>query len=299
MPQFFATEPEQNVFNYTGGDVVLDIAEDHGKLVRCHNLIWSNQLSDWVTNGNWTAETLTAAMKNHIQTIIAHWGDRCYSWDVINEALASNGTFSESIWYDVIGPEYFFLAFQFAQETVEQNKLKVKLFYNDYGIETPGNKSAALSGLISEAQSRGIRIDGVGLESHFALGEPTNPPPTLASLLTQQSAYASLGIEIAVTELDVRFNFTDPDYTNAYNNYTSLGQQAQVYYDSVSSCMQTVNCIGVTQWDFDDEYSWIPNTFAGEGGADIYTNTTSGLVRKPAYYACADAIEGIPCGECA
>ena len=53
-PQFFATEPEQNVFNYTGGDVVLDIAEDHGKLVRCHNLIWSNQLSDWVTNGNWT-----------------------------------------------------------------------------------------------------------------------------------------------------------------------------------------------------------------------------------------------------
>ena len=238
-------------------------------------------------------------MKNHIQTIIAHWGDRCYSWDVVNEALASNGTFSDSIWYDVIGPEYFFLAYQFAQEAVEQNDLKVKLFYNDYGIETPGNKSAALSVLIREASTRGIHIDGVGLESHFALGEPTNPPPTLAALLAQQASYASLGIEIAVTELDVRFNFTDPDYANAYNNYTSLGQQAQVYYDSVSSCMQTANCIGVTQWDFDDEYSWIPNTFAGEGGADFYTNTTAGLVRKPAYYACADAIVGIPCGECA
>ena len=279
--------------------MVLDIAEDHGKLVRCHNLVWVSQLADWVTNGNWTAETLTAVMKNHIQTLITHWGDRCYSWDVINEALAGNGSFSSSIWYDTIGPEYFFLAFQFAQEAVEANNLKVKLFYNDYGIETPGNKSAALAALVTEAQSRGIRIDGVGLESHYALGEATNPPPTLSALLAQQSAYTALGINTAVTELDVRFNFTYPGYETALTNYTALAQQAQVYYDSVASCVQTAGCIGVTQWDFDDEYSWIPNTFAGEGGADFYSNTTSGLVRKPAYYAAADAIVGIPCGECA
>jgi endo-1,4-beta-xylanase len=91
------TEPEQNVFNFTGGDVVLDIAERQGKRVRCHNLVWVSELPDWVSNGNWTAETLTAVMKNHIQTLITHWGSRCYSWDVINEALASDGSFSSSI----------------------------------------------------------------------------------------------------------------------------------------------------------------------------------------------------------
>lgn len=279
--------------------MVLDIAETTGKLVRCHNLIWSSQLPDWVTDGTWTADSLTQVMKVHIQTIIEHWGSRCYSWDVVNEALAGNGSFSSSIWYDTIGSEYFFLAYQFAQEAVEATGQDIKLYYNDYGIETPGEKASALIALIQEMQARGIRIDGVGLESHYALGESDNPPPTLSALLAAQSAYAALGINTAITELDVRFNFTYPGYENAVNNYTALAQQATVYYDSVSSCVQTLACIGTTVWDFDDEYSWIPTTFPGEGGADLYTNTTEGLVRKPAYYACADAIVGIPCGECA
>jgi hypothetical protein len=91
------TEPEQNVFNFTGGDYLLDLAERYGMRVRCHNLVWVSQLSPWVTDVNWTAEALTAVMKNHIQTLITHWSDRCYSWDVVNEALASDGNFSSSI----------------------------------------------------------------------------------------------------------------------------------------------------------------------------------------------------------
>ena len=91
------TEPEQNVFNFTRGDYLLDLAERYGMRVRCHNLVWVSQLSPWVTDVNWTAEALTAVMKNHIQTLITHWGDRCYSWDVVNEALASDGNFSSSI----------------------------------------------------------------------------------------------------------------------------------------------------------------------------------------------------------
>jgi endo-1,4-beta-xylanase len=96
--KFEFTEPEQNVFNFTGGQVAVDIGEDHGKYLRCHNLVWLSQLSDWVLNGTWTAETLTAVMKVHIQTLITHWGDACYSWDVVNEALAENGSFASSIW---------------------------------------------------------------------------------------------------------------------------------------------------------------------------------------------------------
>jgi endo-1,4-beta-xylanase len=95
--QFMYTEPEQNVFNYTGGDYILDLAEKNDMRVRCHNLVWSSQLSDWVTSGSWTADTLTAVMKNHIYNLVTHWGDRCYSWDVVNEALNGDGTFSSSI----------------------------------------------------------------------------------------------------------------------------------------------------------------------------------------------------------
>ncbi|KAN0120215.1 glycoside hydrolase family 10 protein [Hyaloscypha variabilis] len=284
--KFMYTEPEQNVFNFTGGDYLLDLAERYGMRVRCHNLVWVSQLSPWVTDVNWTAEALTAVMKNHIQTLITHWGDRCYSWDVVNEALASDGNFSSSIWYDTIGPEYFFLAYQFAQEAVEQTGKDIKLYYNDYGLENPGVKTTAAYNLVKELQSRRIKIDGVGLESHFEVGAT----PSLAQQVAAKQGFLDLGIDVAITELDVRF--TSAPY------YTASGEatQAQNYYDSVTSCIEVGRgCIGITVWDFDDAYSWVPSAFAGQGGADIYNDT---LQRKPAFYAIGEAITGVPCTVC-
>ena len=266
--------------------MILDIAEEHHKYVRCHNLVWVSQLPDWITSGTWTAASLTAVMKSHITNLITHWGDRCYSWDVINEALASNGSFSSSIWYDTIGPEYFFLAYQFAQEAVEMTHKDIKLYYNDYGLESPGEKTTAAYNLVKELQARHIQIDGVGLESHFEVGGT----PNISSQVEAKKGFLDLGIDVAITELDVRF-VAAPYYTAA-----GEAQQAQDYYDSVASCMEVgPRCIGITVWDFDDAYSWVPSAFAGQGGADIYNAT---LQRKPAYYAVAEAIEGKPCSVC-
>lgn len=280
------TEPEQNVFNWTGGDYFLNLAEKSSKLVRCHNLIWVSQLSPWVTDQNWTAEALTAVMKNHIETIVTHWSDRCYSWDVINEALAGNGSFSSSIWYDTIGPDYFHLAYQFASNAVKATGKDIKLYYNDYGIENPGEKTTAAVALLKDLQERGIRIDGVGFESHFEVGGT----PSTADQLAAMQPYIDLGLDVVQTELDIRFTAA-PYYTAA-----GQAQQARDYYSSVAACVQAgPKCIGTTLWDFDDYYSWVPSAFAGQGGADIYNNT---LERKPAYYAIAEALQGLPCSVC-
>lgn len=290
--KYFATEPEQGVFNYTGGDVAVAIAQDHGKYLRCHNLIWLSQLPDWLINGTWTNETLTAVMENHIKTIITHWQDACYSWDVVNEALNTNGTFASSIWYDTIGPEYFFLAYQFAQEAVEATGKDIKLYYNDYGIENAGNKTTATLGLIAELQGRGITIDGIGLESHFEVGGTPNYTDQLAT----KQAYAATGVEIVMTELDIRFTDASEAGTSTAPNATALAQQASDYYTSVKSCVDVPACVGVTHWDFDDQYSWIPSSFPGQGAADLYW---ADFRRKPAYQACADALSGSACSVCA
>lgn len=71
------TEPEQGVFDFTGAEQFL--AASPGKLIRCHNLVWQSELAPWVTSTNWTNATLTAAMGNHITTLIEYFGDRCYS----------------------------------------------------------------------------------------------------------------------------------------------------------------------------------------------------------------------------
>ena len=75
---------------------------------------WYNQLPEWLTSGTWTKESLSAVLTNHISNLVEHFGDRCYAWDVVNEALndTSTGnlndqyTWRQDIWYDVIGSDY-------------------------------------------------------------------------------------------------------------------------------------------------------------------------------------------------
>lgn len=57
-------EATQNVFSYTRGDVVVNLAQKNGQMLRCHNLVWYNQLPSWVSSGTWTNATLLAVMKN-------------------------------------------------------------------------------------------------------------------------------------------------------------------------------------------------------------------------------------------
>lgn len=280
------TEPELGVFNYTMGDIVVQIAQDHNKILRCHNLIWSSQQPEWLTSENytWTRETLLPVMENHIKTLITHWADVCHAWDVVNEAFASNGTLSASPWLDVIGPDYLPLAFQYAHEAVQSTGKDIKIYYNDYGIESPSEKVDAVYQLVRDLQAQGIQIS-VGLESHFTVLDPN----TFEAQSAVMAGLQDLGVTFALTELDVRFPTLPPNETYSYE------AQAFRYWESVSACMQYSGCEGITVWDFADQYSWIPATFEGEGEADLYS---ADYTRKPAYYAVAEALQGQACSVC-
>ena len=164
---------------------------------------------------------------------------------------------------------------------------EVKLYYNDYGIENRGAKADAVLQLVSSLRKRGIRIDGVDLESHFIVGET----PSLPGQLSTKQAYVKANLDVVITELDIRFAEA-PYYTASVQQQ----QQASGYHTTVESCLSaSPRCIGVTVWDFDDTYSWVPGTFPGQGGADLFNAT---LQAKPAYYAVAEALEGKSCSVC-
>ena len=42
-------EPSQDIFDYSQGDVITNFAEGNGQLLRCHNLVWYNELPSWGT----------------------------------------------------------------------------------------------------------------------------------------------------------------------------------------------------------------------------------------------------------
>lgn len=211
--QWLFVEPEQGVFNYTEGEIVSSLAEEQDKLLRCHALVWHSQLAPWVETTNWTAPALRDAMVNHVTHVAKHWKGRCLAWDVVNEALNEDGTYRESVFYQVLGEEYISLAFAAAAEADPT----ARLYYNDYNIERPSPKAEGVKRIVSMLQEQGMRIDGVGLQAHFTAGEA----PSLDEQIDVMSGYAALGVEVALTELDVRVPLPP--------NETSLALQKQDY----------------------------------------------------------------------
>ncbi|KAF4308031.1 hypothetical protein GTA08_BOTSDO03540 [Botryosphaeria dothidea] len=268
------TEPSRGVFNYTVGDQVITPAVREGQLRRCHILLWHNQLPEWLTSQTWTRDELISILEDHIKNVASYYDKECYAWDVVNEAFEDNGTYRSDIWYDTIGPDYIPLAFKFARKYT-----KAKLYYNDYNIETINNKSTAVRSLITSFQVAHppVPIDGVGLQSHFIAGSS----PSYADQVANMQAFAALGVDVAITELDVRIELP--------NDAAKTAQQAVDYADSVRACVDVDACVGVTVWDFYDPLSWVPSTFPGEGDATLFW---ANYTRKPAWYSILDVLEG-------
>lgn len=125
----------------------------------------------------------------------------------------------------------------FAFATAAAADPDAKLYYNDYNIEYAGSKASAAVSLIEMVQAYGAKIDGVGLQGHFIVGST----PSESSLLAQINTYAAMGLEVAYTELDVRFSSLPP--TTA-----GLAQQATDYGSVTSACLASKSCVGITVW---------------------------------------------------
>jgi len=251
-----AVEPGFGVFNFTGGDVIAKLARDNGQVLRCHNLVWYNQLAPWVTADTWDVQNLTQMLIQHVTTEASHWAGNCYAWDVVNEAINddTNATLRSDIFLDTLGEDYIKIAFAAAAIADP----KAKLYYNDYNIEFPGPKATTAQGIVKMLKKAGIRIDGVGLQSHFIVGET----PSIDTQIENMRAFTDLGVDVAITELDIRLELPATE--------ANLAQQKLDYETTVGACMQVERCVGITVWDFYDPFSWIPPVFAGFGDADLY-----------------------------
>jgi endo-1,4-beta-xylanase len=97
-----------------------------------------------------------------------------------------------------------------------------------------GAKATSMQNLIKSLKSAGTPIDGVGLQCHFIVGEV---PSTLKSNI---QAFSALGVEVALTELDIRM--TLPATTTLYN------QQKTDYETVVSACNSVAGCIGASSF---------------------------------------------------
>jgi endo-1,4-beta-xylanase len=164
------------------------------------------------------------------------------------------------------------MAFEFARDA-DPNAV---LYYNDYSAEGIGQKSDAVYNLLSNLRAQGVPVHGVGWQMH-----QVNPFRIQAQHRTNLRRLADLGLEISITEMDVRIPLpTEPQ---------ELQQQALAYGDVMQLCLEEPACTAVVAWGFTDKYSWIPGFFQGFGDALLFDVNYQ---PKPAYTALQQALEG-------
>jgi len=140
-------------------------------------------------------EELLRRMREHIQTVVGRYKGKVKVWDVVNEAIADgDGTnmLRNSLWLEIIGPDFIVKAFQYAHEADPDAILR----YNDYGLENP-TKRRKLITLIKSLQEQRVPIHAIGSQAHVNVSTSFD---TLDQALKEM---ATLGLPIHITELDV------------------------------------------------------------------------------------------------
>jgi len=281
--KFDATQPAQTTFSFTQADSIVSFARANNMAVRGHTLVWYNQVPRWVTTGNFTAQQLSDILQNHIKTEVGHFEGQVYAWDVVNEAFNGDGTLRSEIWYDtpgigLTGTGYIEQAFRWAREADP----KALLFYNDFSAEGVNAKADAIYNMVKDFKTRGVPIDGVGLQMHW-----TTATASISSMRANIQRLTDLGVQVQITELDVRL----PVDSSGNATSANLTTQAQIYGNMVALCLEFPACTAVQTWGFTDKYSWVPGTFPGNGAALEFDATYQ---PKSAYTAMQTALQSSP-----
>ena len=105
---------------------ILDWCKENNMSMRGHTLVWYSQTPEWLFHEDFDItkplvdrEELLTRMEDMIkgnfeQLETLGYIDMFYAYDVINEGWMEDGTPRSCHWYDIIGDDYFWYAFYFA-----------------------------------------------------------------------------------------------------------------------------------------------------------------------------------------
>lgn len=261
--KWWTLHPEATKFDFREGDEVVRFAQAHEMKVRGHCLVWNHNNPDWLTQGHFTPAQLSHLLREHITTVMRHYAGQVFAWDVVNEGLDENGHVRDSAWYNQPGigladkgTAYIEQAFRWAHKADP----KALLFYNEAEGEGLNRKSDAIYAMVKDFRSRGVPIDGVGLQMHvFELNLDT------AAVAANIARLTALGLQVHITELDISL----PLDASGLASKADLLRQAEIYRGVVRACLQSRGCTAIQTWGFTDKFSWIGWHSHGTQGAAL------------------------------
>ncbi|KAJ7666633.1 endo-1,4-B-xylanase A [Mycena polygramma] len=250
--------------NQSKADAMISLAKKNGQLVRGHSCVSYDEIPNWVNAGNFNSGQYHNILVNHCSTLIKRYAGQIYAWDVIKAPFTDDGHLRPFVFTQAVslGSSYFDIALTAARAADPE----AKLYISENNIDTPGPKVDSLLGEVQYELDHGTPIDGVGFVSHFIVGQV----PSKADLISNYERFTSLGIEIAIVELDIA----------ASESGANLLQQQADYQTVISACKAVAGCVGVTLSDITDKYSPIAGQYFGQG---MTLPWDTNIIPRPAY----------------
>lgn len=262
--------PNNAEWRFGPADKLVEFGTANGMYLVGHTLVWHSQVPRNLFSDPSGAPldrlALLARMEEHIDTLVGRYRGRIAAWDVVNEAINEGNGWRRSRWLEIIGEDFMEHAFRFAHAADPD----ARLLYNDYNMHNP-RKRAFLLGVLRDYLDRGVPIHGIGLQGHIGLDYPD-----MEEWEKSIAAYASLGLEVHVTELDVDVlpNPNSPtaevstrgEYSEAIDPYReglpeaveeALAQRYRLVFEILLEHRPAVK--RVTMWGLHDGISWKNN----------------------------------------
>ncbi|WP_183559967.1 endo-1,4-beta-xylanase [Mucilaginibacter sp. SP1R1] len=277
--------PAEDRYNWRDADSIVAFAQANQIKVRGHNLCWHEQTPSWLfydKQGNLVNKTvLLQRLKDHIFNVVGRYKGKIYAWDVVNEAIADDSTqfLRNSLWYKICGEDFIFKAFEYAHEA-DPNAI---LFYNDYNTERP-EKRERVYRLLKKLKDAKVPVNGVGLQAHWSVYEPTQK-----DLITTIKRFASLGLKVQITELDMSVYPWEKNpralRPNEQDTFTpDLEQKQADEYAMVFKVFRNYKDVisGVTFWNITDKHTWL-DEYPVKGRKNYPLLFDQNMQRKKAY----------------
>jgi endo-1,4-beta-xylanase len=294
--------PRPDQYNFEPADKFVELGQKNNMFLIGHTLVWHSQTPAWVfenTDGKPAdRQTLLGRMKEHIETVVGRYKGRINGWDVVNEAISGDGQLRKTKWLEIIGPDFIARAFEFAHQADPD----AELYYNDYDMWKPDHREAVVR-LVNELREKGLRIDGVGMQGHWGFDYPP-----IEEAEKSIETYASLGLKVMITELDISVlpragNYRGADISQNFQLQKELNpwpdglpeemQQklADRYVEFFTLFRKHADKIDrVTFWNVHDGNSWL-NNWPIRGRTDYPLLFDRQGKPKPAFFAVVKTAE--------
>ena len=266
--------PEPDRWEWDDSDALIDFAELHAMEVRGHTVVWPL----WGVPGYVEAATTGAELRghlvDHLTTLFDRYRGRLPRIDLVNEPLHwLEGRESDHVWNTLLGEDYLADVLTTAHEIDPT----VELWINETHVEVIADKHGRFRRTVADLVERELPLHGIGVQGHQLYPDFIPEPATAEQLAGTLITYADMGLELAVTEMDVLAHATDED---------RLEVQARIYGELVDAALSIDACREVTFWGVSDAHTWVDEHF-GENRSPLLFDRAG--EPKPAYHAVADA----------